>query len=109
MDEELLSEEQWAALGLSLDEIGIPQRVLNALEEKGVSTVRELLMTDFAKLKSIRNFGAKTIDHIYGCLAEVGFKRGQKLRAPEPPALPPPKPYFTDDYKLPKPPPKKGR
>jgi DNA-directed RNA polymerase subunit alpha len=62
-------------LGLSTAEIGLTVRTTNCLEEKGIFTVQDLLHSTPETLLSIQNFGEKTLEEVYGCLAKIGFDR----------------------------------
>ena len=62
-------------LDLSTAEIGLTVRTTNCLEEKGIFTVRDLLNSTPEILLSINNFGEKTLDEVYECLEEIGFRR----------------------------------
>ena len=55
-------------LDLSTAEIGLAVRTTNCLEEKGIFTVRDLL-------KSISNFGEKTLEEVYQALEAKGYSR----------------------------------
>lgn len=68
-------------LELSTAEIGLTVRTTNCLEEKGIFTVRDLLNSTPETLLSITNFGEKTLEEVYHCLAKIGFKRSKTMRA----------------------------
>jgi len=62
-------------LELPLAEIGLCNRTVNCLEEKGVLTVNDLLHCTCEDLLSISNFGTKTLAEVFERLAEIGFHR----------------------------------
>ncbi len=62
-------------LDLSLAEIDLPVRTVNALEEQGIFTVRDLLGCTPNWLLRIPNIGEKTLESLYAALARIGFDR----------------------------------
>jgi len=64
-----------AKLRLSVAEIGLSLRTVNYLQQRGIQTVNELLHCTPAELLRIPNFGAKTLEQVYRCLARLGFIR----------------------------------
>ncbi len=67
-------------LDLSTAEIGLTVRTTNCLEEKGIFTVRDLLNSTPETLLSISNFGEKTLEEVYQCLAKIGFLRRPPMK-----------------------------
>ena len=67
------SPKQLERLDLHLPEIGLSVRTSNMLEERGILTVRELLMREKADLMEIPNFGEKTFSEVMSALARLGF------------------------------------
>ncbi|MGQ9576831.1 MAG: DNA-directed RNA polymerase subunit alpha C-terminal domain-containing protein [Thermoguttaceae bacterium] len=62
-------------LEMSTAEIGLSVRTTNCLEEKGIFTVEDLLISTPAQLLSISNFGEKTLEEVYKALEGIGFYR----------------------------------
>jgi len=59
----------------SLHELGLPVRIINALETgANVYTVKELLQLTPAQVLALPNFGQKTLNTIHEALASFGFK-----------------------------------
>lgn len=57
---------------LSVEEIGLPTRVANALARSGYDTVEKLVKADKQDLVKVRNLGEKSIDVIADALKEKG-------------------------------------
>jgi DNA-directed RNA polymerase subunit alpha len=58
----------------SLHELGLPVRIINALETgANVYTVKELLQLTPAQVLALPNFGQKTLNTIHEALASFGF------------------------------------
>lgn len=62
---------------LSVEEIGLPTRVANALVKAGYETVEELARARKEDLVKVRNLGEKSIKIIAVALAEKGVKFGE--------------------------------
>lgn len=62
---------------LSVEEIGLPTRVSNALINAGYETVEELVGADRTSLVKVRNLGEKSLKIITLALAEKGVKFGE--------------------------------
>ena len=62
---------------LSVEEIGLPTRVANALVKAGHETVEQLAKTKKEDLVKVRNLGEKSIKIISVALAEKGVKFGE--------------------------------
>lgn len=62
-------------LDMGLSGLGISVRSVNALEEKGVFTVGQLLRWTREELEGIPNFGAKSVEQVYRALERVGLRR----------------------------------
>ena len=65
--------EREALLERTVAELGLNIRTLNALEERGIFTVRDLLNCTRKDLLSIANFGEKTLEDVYCALEKIGF------------------------------------
>ena len=59
---------------LSVEEIGLPTRVANALAKAGFETVEKLVYAEREELVKVRNLGEKSIDVINKALKEKGVK-----------------------------------
>lgn len=62
---------------LSVEEIGLPTRVSNALVNAGYETVENLVNADKTLLVKVRNLGEKSLKIITVALAEKGVKFGE--------------------------------
>jgi DNA-directed RNA polymerase subunit alpha len=60
---------------LSLDELGLPTRIANALKNAGYKTVKELLAATNKDLKGVKNLGGKSLEEVDAALATKGLKR----------------------------------
>lgn len=60
-------------LKMTLEELDLPTRITNALQNGGIETVGQLLGTPKKALFKIKNLGAKSINHIEGVLREKGI------------------------------------
>lgn len=68
-------EDGLGAVGrLSVEEIGLPTRVANALVKTGYETVEKLVKADRAELMKVRNLGEKSIKIIAAALGEKGVE-----------------------------------
>jgi len=71
-------EKKEDALGvvgrLSVEEIGLPTRVANALVKAGYDTVKDLHEAERKDLEKVRNLGEKSIKIVKVALAEKGVK-----------------------------------
>lgn len=65
-----ISEE---VLKMTLEELDLPTRITNALQNGGIETVGQLLGTPKKTLYKIKNLGAKSINHIEEVLREKGI------------------------------------
>lgn len=78
-----ITEAQNALLDESLHTIGLPPRLINALEEHlGILTVEQLLQHTMAEILSVQNIGDKSGDVILAQLEKFGFC----TRGPDPQA-----------------------
>lgn len=69
-----LSPTQALLLEESLHELGLPVRIINALETgANVFTVKELLRLTPEQVLALPNFGQKTLNTIHEALAKFGF------------------------------------
>jgi len=75
IEEEQLPANKQAAeeYALTIEELGIPTRITNALEKGGYKTVGDLAKATFADLKNVKNLGGKSLDTIKEVLAEKGI------------------------------------
>ena len=76
-------------LELSLAEIDLAVRTVNALEEERIFTVQDLLSCKPERLLAIPNLGEKTLETIFAALETIGFYRVSRQpaeHATEPPA-----------------------
>jgi len=76
--EEVVKEE--STLGpvgkLSVEEVGLPTRVANALSKAGYETIEELVNAKKEDLVKVRNLGEKSLKIVTVALAEKGVKFG---------------------------------
>ncbi len=73
--EEVKVEDNLGATGkLSVEEVGLPTRVSNALVKAGYETVEDLVKADKTELVKVRNLGEKSFKIIALALAEKGVK-----------------------------------
>lgn len=74
--EKKVEEEEADTLGpvgrLSVEEIGLPTRVANALNKAGFETVEDLVKADKKDLTKVRNLGEKSLKIISAALGEKG-------------------------------------
>lgn len=77
--EDDLSGEKISSLGsvgkLSVEEIGLPTRVANALGKAGFDTVEKLSKAEDGQLTKVRNLGEKSLEIIDEALQKKGVKR----------------------------------
>lgn len=74
-EEEVIVTNDLGAVGkLSVEEIGLPTRVSNALVKAGYETVEDLVNADKTQLVKVRNLGEKSLKIIALALAEKGVK-----------------------------------
>jgi hypothetical protein len=70
-----LTSAQQDLLSESVSELGLPVRVVNALETHlNIRTIQDLLSVTATQILAVPNFGKKTLNSIMGCLAKFGFK-----------------------------------
>jgi DNA-directed RNA polymerase subunit alpha len=73
--EEVKKDDSLGAVGkLSVEEVGLPTRVANALIKAGYETVDDLVKADKDDLAKVRNLGEKSVKIISAALAEKGVK-----------------------------------
>jgi len=73
--EEETNEDALGPVGtLSVEEIGLPTRVANALAKAGFDTVARLSEAQIPELVKVRNLGEKSVDIIKAALAEKGVE-----------------------------------
>lgn len=79
-EEEPAVEDSLGSVGrLSVEEIGLPTRVANALVKADVHTVEDLVNTKRERLLKVRNLGEKSIKIIKAALAEKGVEYPQEV------------------------------
>jgi DNA-directed RNA polymerase alpha subunit len=72
---ESVKEETLGPVGsLSVEEVGLPTRVANALLRAGYETIEQLVNAKRDELVKVRNLGEKSIKIIAVALAEKGVK-----------------------------------
>lgn len=57
----------------TIEELGLPSRIVGALKAAGLETVEDLLGRDEEELLDIRGFGAKSLEQVRATLKEKGF------------------------------------
>jgi len=62
-------------LEMSVFELDIPVRLMNALEGRAILTVHDLLMKRPEEITSIPNVGTRSLEQIYKALSKIGFHR----------------------------------
>ena len=73
--EEQKKEDSLGAIGkLSVEEIGLPTRVTNALLKAGYETVEDLVKAKRSELVNVRNLGEKSVKIIDAALGEKGLE-----------------------------------
>ena len=65
-----ISEE---ILKMTLEELDLPTRIVNALHNGSIETVGQLLGTPKKALYKVKNLGAKSIEHIENVLRDKGI------------------------------------
>ncbi len=68
---EQISQEE--LLGAPIEQLGLPKRTLNTLQEAGIKTVAELISKTEAEILSIKNLGEKTLQEIKEKLEKFGL------------------------------------
>ena len=63
-----------SAIQLSVEEIGLPTRIANALAKAGFETVEKLVNAPREELIKVRNLGEKSLKIIKAALMEKGIK-----------------------------------
>ncbi len=64
-------------LEIAVAELGLPLRMVNYLEQRGILTVCDLLHCQAAKLRQAPNFGDKSLRLIFAALKRLGFVRDE--------------------------------
>lgn len=72
------TKEQLERLKINLPEVDLSVRTTNALEERGILTVGDLLKYTKEDLLVISNFGEKTLAEVFKALESLGFYREGK-------------------------------
>lgn len=70
---QLSSSSQSQASVLTIEELGLPTRIANALAKSGYENVSDLMLADKAELAKVRNMGDKSIKVIEAALKEKGI------------------------------------
>lgn len=60
---------------LSVEELGLPTRIANALKSGGYATVKDLAAASMQEMKSVKNLGAKSLDLVIEALKEKGVEK----------------------------------
>jgi DNA-directed RNA polymerase subunit alpha len=63
------------AATLSLDDLGLSVRTVNALKRAGINTVAQALAVSDQELLGLRNFGQKSLEELKDALAARGFSK----------------------------------
>ncbi len=63
------------AAALSLDDLGLSVRTVNALKRAGINTVAQALAVGDQELLGLRNFGQKSLEELKDALAARGFNK----------------------------------
>lgn len=74
IDEET-TKDQPEQFALSVEELGLPTRIANALKNGGYNTVKDLANTSLQDLKSVKNLGVKSLDLVAAALKEKDIER----------------------------------
>lgn len=61
-------------LKLTLEEVGLPTRIVNSLQKAGYETVEEVVKAPKTDLMKVKNLGEKSLEIIENCLKERGIK-----------------------------------
>jgi len=64
-------------LTMSLDDLGLPTRIANALKNAGYKTVAELVSASDKDLKSVKNLGGKSVEELDEALKLKGLTRNK--------------------------------
>lgn len=80
-----------------LKELGLPQRVINALSSRGVERVGQVLAMEPGELRSIRNFGPQSERDLWTKLQESGYLPEPALRQSDADASPAVAPSTEDE------------
>lgn len=73
-EESAPAEDEPEVYQLSVEELGLPTRIANALKNGGYKTVRDLAKADMDELKKVKNLGEKSLDSILDILKEKGVE-----------------------------------
>lgn len=81
------TEEQRRArlLATPIPELGLPVRIINALENAGVFLTGDLVARDRAALTALAAFGDKTMTHLIKAIRELGLDPPAGWKAPRKP------------------------
>ena len=63
--------------GLSIDDLGLPTRIGNALKNAGYKTVVELSQASDKDLKGVKNLGGKSVEELDAALVSKGLQRNK--------------------------------
>lgn len=74
IEEQKKEDSLWAIGKLSVEEIGLPTRVANALLKAGYETVEDLVKAKRSELVNVRNLGEKSVKIIDAALGEKGLE-----------------------------------
>lgn len=74
VSEAIVSEGTGSVTKLSVEELGLPTRVANALTKAGFETVEKLINAPRTELMQVRNLGEKSLDIVNDLLKEKGVQ-----------------------------------
>ena len=66
-----------SAANMTLDDLKLSVRTLNALKRANINTVAQVLATPDNDLLALRNFGQKSLDELKAALDANGIARGE--------------------------------
>lgn len=70
-------ERRQLLMGTSLENMGLPMRTVNALEQSGLRTAMDLVGKTEAELLSIPGIGPKTVEAILNAMSKVETEGGK--------------------------------
>ncbi|MBQ9874152.1 MAG: DNA-directed RNA polymerase subunit alpha [Thermoguttaceae bacterium] len=76
--EEIKRRQLNERLKMSIAELGLSVRTTNCLDERGISTIGDLLKRNRSDLLKIPNFGEKTLEEVFIALEKLGFLRKER-------------------------------
>ena len=73
VEEEIIEEETNEELDMTIEELDLSLRSFNCLKRAGFNTVGDILEVPEAELKTIKNFGRKSLTEVIDKIHELGF------------------------------------